>query len=127
MPTPEHYAALLALGRGIGAERGTLPLSDAQLADMALDDRLRAAGMLAVADVLKGQPLDAFTRHAGVNDLASFGQWLELRRAESLRLLARFDLGDLKKDDELYEWAVAHAAVFSEAHVNFRAALEGQA
>ncbi|WP_427121546.1 hypothetical protein [Pseudomonas aeruginosa] len=86
-----------------------------------LDDRLEAAGMLTVAQILAGAPLDAFIRHAGVRDLASFGQWLEMRRAESVRLKARFAL-DKREDDELYEWVIAHAAAFSEVAINFRAA-----
>lgn len=86
-----------------------------------LDERLEAAGMLTVAQILAGAPLDAFIRHAGVHDLASFGQWLEMRRAESVRLQARFAL-EKRDDDELYEWVVAHAAAFSEVAINFRAA-----
>ncbi|KSC70521.1 hypothetical protein ACVXHM_16915 [Pseudomonas aeruginosa] len=86
-----------------------------------LDERLEAAGMLTVAQILAGAPLDAFIRHAGVHDLASFGQWLEMRRAESVRLQARFAL-DKRDDDELYEWVIAHAAAFSEVAINFRAA-----
>ena len=86
-----------------------------------LDERLEAAGMLTVAQILAGAPLDAFIRHAGVHDLASFGQWLEMRRAESVRLQARFAL-EKRDDDELYEWVIAHAAAFSEVAINFRAA-----
>ncbi|HCF2990413.1 hypothetical protein ACRCPT_06985 [Pseudomonas aeruginosa] len=86
-----------------------------------LDERLEAAGMLTVAQILAGAPLDAFIRHAGVRDLASFGQWLEMRRAESVRLQARFAL-EKRDDDELYEWVIAHAAAFSEVAINFRAA-----
>lgn len=86
-----------------------------------LDERLEAAGMLTVAQILAGAPLDAFIRHAGVHDLATFGQWLEMRRAESVRLQARFAL-EKRDGDELYEWVIAHAAAFSEVTLNFRAA-----
>lgn len=86
-----------------------------------LDERLEAAGMLTVAQILAGAPLDAFIRHAGVHDLATFGQWLEMRRAESVRLQARFAL-EKRDGDELYEWVIAHAAAFSEVTINFRAA-----
>ncbi|MEX6780413.1 hypothetical protein [Pseudomonas aeruginosa] len=86
-----------------------------------LDERLEAAGMLTVAQILAGAPLDAFIRHAGVHDLATFGQWLEMRREESVRLQARFAL-EKRDGDELYEWVIAHAAAFSEVTINFRAA-----
>lgn len=86
-----------------------------------LDERLSAAGMLTVAQILAGAPLDAFIRHAGVHDLESFGQWLEMRRAETVRLQARFAL-EKRDGDELYEWVIAHAAAFSEVAINFRAA-----
>lgn len=86
-----------------------------------LDERLEAAGMLTVAQILAGAPLDAFIRHAGVHDLPTFGQWLEMRREESVRLQARFAL-EKRDGDELYEWVIAHAAAFSEVTINFRAA-----
>lgn len=87
-----------------------------------LDDRLKSAGMLSVAELMAGAPLDAFMTHAGVSDLATFGQWVEMKRAEFLKLMARYDLGDKPKDD-LYEWVVAHSAAFGEVHVNLKAAL----
>lgn len=89
----------------------------------ALDQRLEAAGMLSVAKLLQGAPLDAFIKHAGVNDLDSLLQWAEMRRGECLRMMARYDLGEKDKGDDLYEWTVAHCAVFTELHVNLRAAL----
>ncbi len=88
-----------------------------------LDSRLRAAGMTGVAELLKGAPLDAFIKHAGVNDLGSLLQWAEMRRAECLRATARYDLGEKPEDDDMYEWTVAHCAAFTELHVNLRAAI----
>ncbi len=94
--------------------------------DESLDDRLKQAGMLSVAELLKGAPLDAFIKHAGVHDLATLLQWAEMRRGECLRMMARYDLGEKDKGDDLYEWTVAHCAVFTELHVNLRAALVEQ-
>lgn len=94
--------------------------SDADLAT-----RMKAAGMMSVAELLAGAPLDAFTRHAAVKDLQSLLQWAEMRRAECLKAQARYDLGERDKSDDLYEWTVAHCAVFTELHVNIRAALAG--
>lgn len=88
-----------------------------------LDERLTQAGMLSVAQLLKGAPLDAFIKHAGVHDLSTLLQWAEMRRGECLRMMARYDLGEKDKGDDLYEWTVAHCAVFTELHVNLRAAL----
>ena len=90
-----------------------------------LDERMRAAGMLSAAELIAGAPLDAFMKHAGVNDLETFGQWLEMRRGECLRMQGRYDLGERDKSDDMYEWTVAHSAVFGEAHVNFKDALAG--
>ncbi|HBP6378478.1 TPA: hypothetical protein L6A07_25175 [Pseudomonas aeruginosa] len=103
------------------SQTSAIALATALDGNARLDERLEAAGMLTVAQILAGAPLDAFIRHAGVHDLASFGQWLEMRRAESVRLQARFAL-EKRDDDELYEWVVAHAAAFSEVAINFRAA-----
>lgn len=94
--------------------------------DESLDDRLKQAGMLSVSELLKGAPLDAFIKHAGVNDLPSLLQWEEMRRAECLKMMARYDLGEKDKGDDLYEWTVAHVAAFTELHVNLRAALAEQ-
>lgn len=89
--------------------------------DQTLDVRLKSAGMFSVAELLNGSPIDQFVRHAGVHDIATFVQWVEMKRAEYLKLQARYDLGDKPKDD-LYEWVTSHSAVFAEVHVNLKAA-----
>lgn len=89
-----------------------------------LDERMKAAGMLSVSQLLAGAPMDAFHKHAGVVDLDSLLEWVEMRRGECLRAQARYDLD--KPKDDLYEWAIAHSAVFTELHVNLRAAIEGE-
>ncbi|MEQ0863750.1 hypothetical protein [Pseudomonas aeruginosa] len=91
----------------------------------ALDVRLRAAGMFSVAEVLNGVPIDSFMKHADVSDMATFSQWLEMKRAECLRLHARLELGD-RKDDELHESVLAQMGVLAEVHVNFKTAIAGQ-
>lgn len=92
----------------------------------ALDDRLRAAGMLSVADLLAGTPLDAFIAHAGVNSIETFKQWVEMRCTEFLRMKARREL-EGPQDDDLHEWIEAHAAVFREVFVNLKAAIADSA
>jgi hypothetical protein len=91
-----------------------------------IDSRMKEAGMLSAAEILAGQPIDAFMKHAGVVDFESLLKWAEMRRAEFLRMQAGYELGDKKKDD-LYEWVISHVAVFSELHVNIRAAMQGKA
>lgn len=133
-PTREHLAGLELAASKSGmpqqryAEWLDRAIAQAQAAPQAepvaddLDSRMKAAGMLSVAQLLAGAPLDEFFKHRGVHDLDTFGRWLEMRRAECLKMQARFDL-DKRRDDELYDWIVAHAAVFSEVHVNFKAAV----
>lgn len=87
-----------------------------------LAERMKAAGMMTVNELLAGAPLDAFHRHAGVNSLETFGQWLEMRRREYVTMQASRTL-DKREDDDLYEWVLAHAGVFGEVHVNFKAAM----
>jgi hypothetical protein len=87
-----------------------------------LAERMKAAGMMTVDELLAGAPLDAFTRHAGVNSLETFAQWLEMRRREYVTMQAKRTL-DKREDDDLYEWVLAHAGVFGEVHVNFKAAM----
>lgn len=104
---------------GVGA---SVLAADQTSEDKTLDKRLQAAGMIPVAELLRGAPLDGFLTHAGVHSLETFGQWLEMRRGEMLRMQARYDLGDKPMDDGLYEWITSHSAVFGEVHVNFKAA-----
>jgi hypothetical protein len=87
-----------------------------------LAERMKAAGMMTVDELLAGAPLDAFTRHAGVNSLETFAQWLEMRRREYVTMQAKRTL-DKREDDDLYEWVLAHAGVFGEVHVNFKVAM----
>ncbi|MGX1904008.1 hypothetical protein ACWIVX_19065 [Enterobacter asburiae] len=87
-----------------------------------IDARMKNAGMLSAAEIIAGQPNDAFMKHAGVVDLSSLLKWAEMRRAEFLRMQAKYELGDNQKDD-MYEWVISHVAAFSELHVNLRAAM----
>ncbi|MDU9626264.1 hypothetical protein [Escherichia coli] len=87
-----------------------------------IDTRMKNAGMLSAPEIIAGQPIDAFMKHAGVVDLESLLKWSEMRRAEFLRMQAKYELGDNQKDD-MYEWVISHVAAFSELHVNIRAAM----
>jgi hypothetical protein len=88
-----------------------------------LDERMKAANMLSVAHVLAGGLLDGVRTHAGVHNLDTFRQWLEMRRGEIIRMYAPYDLGEKSMDDDMYEWVLAHSAVFAEVHINFKAAI----
>lgn len=87
-----------------------------------IDTRMKNAGMLSAAEIIAGQPIDAFMKHAGVVDLESLLKWSEMRRAEFLRMQAKYELGDNQKDD-MYEWVISHVAAFRELHVNIRSAM----
>ena len=89
--------------------------------DANLSDRLKAANMLTAAEILAGVPIDAFHKHAGVHDLDTFSQWIEMRRSEYLKLHARFVL-EKREDDELFDWITSHMGVFGEVMINFAAA-----
>ncbi|WP_436879535.1 hypothetical protein [Escherichia coli] len=107
------------------SDAGLAPVYAAQPAPVMPDDidaRMKNAGMLSAAEIIAGQPIDAFMKHAGVVDLESLLKWSEMRRAEFLRMQAKYELGDNQKDD-MYEWVISHVAAFSELHVNIRAAM----
>ncbi|HGO9799608.1 TPA: hypothetical protein ACLEB8_004796 [Pseudomonas aeruginosa] len=97
----------------------------AQAGHASLDERLKAAGMFTIDEVLKGLPLDNFIKHAAVSDMVEFAKWLEMKRAESLRLHASFELGD-RRDDMQREHVLAQMGVLAEVHINFKAAIAGQ-
>ena len=90
-----------------------------------LDTRMKAAGMIPLSEILKGSPMDAFLAHAGVVDIDSFGEWLEVRYEEMMRMRVRMELKGSPEEDEMYEWVFSHSAVLREVIVNFRAALRG--
>lgn len=97
----------------------------AQAGNDSLDERLKSAGMFTIDEVLEGLPLDTFIKHAAVSDMVMFGKWLEMKRAEFLRLHASFELGD-RKDNEQREHVLAQMSVLAEVHINFKAAVAGQ-
>jgi hypothetical protein len=86
-----------------------------------LDARMKAAGMMTIAEMLESSPLSAFHVHTGVTDLASFEKWLEMKWQSYMTQQAELQL-DNREDDDLFEWVVAHAAVFSTVLISFRAA-----
>lgn len=88
---------------------------------MDIDERMKAAGMMPVSEMLERSPLGVFSAHTGVTDLDSFERWLQMRREEFLRMQARMTL-DGEEKDELFEWVVAHNAVLGEVTANFRKA-----
>ena len=90
-----------------------------------LDQRMRDAGMMTVSDMLGCNALGVYSTHTGVVDLEKFEEWLLMRREEYIKMQARMTL-DKQEDDELYEWVIAHNAVFGEVLANFRQAA-GQA
>ena len=90
-----------------------------------IDSKMKAAGMTPLSVMLGKSPMDSFIQHSGVSDLNRFEQWLSMRVEETARGLARMNLADKDEtNDEMYEWWLAHAAVFKEVKVNFDAALE---
>lgn len=98
-------------------------LVDQPVDQLPLNDRLKERGMMTVEEMLTKSPLDAFRKHAGVNSLETFHQWLLMRRKEYISMQSRFTL-DKRETDEMYEWVLAHNAVFGEVEINFRAALK---
>lgn len=87
-----------------------------------IDEELKNAGLLTVSELMAGQPLDGFQKHAGVKDIESFKEWLDMRTEEMLRLKARLIL-DSKEDSDLFEWVHSHSAAFNEVRLNLNAAL----
>lgn len=90
-----------------------------------LDERMKAAGMIPLSQLLEQNPAGRFSVHTGVTDLASFEQWLQKRHKEMLTRQIEMTL-DGQEKDELFEWIFSHAAAFSEVTANFRAALAGE-
>jgi hypothetical protein len=90
--------------------------------DADLATRMTNAGMSSIDHLLSTKnPINHFMGHAGVNDLSSFERWLEMRHREFMHMRVKYEIGD-EKEDELYEWVLAHSGALGEVIVNFRKA-----
>lgn len=90
-----------------------------------LEERMKAAGMMTIDEMIKGAPMDHFHKHAGICNLRTFGQWLEMETRSYMRMVASRTL-DKAEDDDLFEWVLSHSAVFNSVRINFRAALSNE-
>lgn len=91
-------------------------------AGTSLDDRLRAAGMFTVPEMMGETPLTRWQTHAAMTSLDAFEWWLDAQVRQYLTMKAQYEIGDKPKDDELYEWVLAHSGAFHVIRTNFRAA-----
>ncbi|WP_113154905.1 hypothetical protein [Nitratireductor sp. OM-1] len=129
-----HQTQLDADGIMVGVSREALDMALAALSapkaevmevDASLDQRMKAAGMIPLSDLLSGNtPLEKWMAHTGVCDLDTFEQWLLIRYREFMTMKVAYELGDKDEADELYEWVLAHAGAFGEVVSNFRAMKE---
>lgn len=85
-----------------------------------LDERMKAAGMYTIAEMMGVTPLTKWTSNPAINTIDAFSEWLDRKTSEYLRMKAGYDLGDKTEDDELYEWVLAHSGVFSTIRDQFR-------
>lgn len=113
-------------------QRNATPAPQPNLGGSSLDERMKAAGMFTVAEMMGVTPLTKWKVQVGMTDLDTFSAWLDRKVSEYLTMKAAYDLGDKDESDELYEWVLAHAGAYSSIRENFRAALastatEGQA
>jgi Lar family restriction alleviation protein len=88
-----------------------------------LDDRMKAAGMYTVAEMMGVTPLTRWMSNPAINSIGAFSEWLDRKVSEYLRMKAAYDLGDKDESDELYEWVQAHSAVYSTIRDQFQVAL----
>lgn len=92
--------------------------TDSEIAE--LDEQLKAAGMIPLSEMLKSNPLGKYAVHKGVDNLALFEKWLDMRFIEMMKMKSRMLLAK-EEDNELFEWALAHAAVLGEVITQFNA------
>lgn len=86
-----------------------------------LDKRMRDFGLISIADAIQNHPAGIFGAHAGVHDLESFKEWLEMRQCEIMRMNAEFVLHRDNQSD-MYEWSVSHSAMLAEVLANMKQA-----
>ncbi len=74
--------------------------------------------------MLKNHPANPFIINAGMKDLEFFREWLHSKHKEYVTMQAKMMLEVSLKNDEMFEWVLAHAAVFGEVIANFDAAIK---
>lgn len=93
---------------------------------MTIDEQLAQAGFVTVAERLTcNMPIDSFARHAGVDTLDDFVQWLEMTRRENMEVIARHDLGIHEMSDDIADFVYGKSAILWEVHVNLMHVLKG--
>lgn len=105
----------------VGVEANTGAPSPSQHL-VALDERMKAAGMFTIEEMMGVTPLTRWTVQAEMTDLDFFSEWLDRKVRGYLTMKAAYDLGDKDYKDELYEWVLAHAGAYSSIRENFQAA-----
>lgn len=84
-----------------------------------LDVRMKEAGMITLTEIWSGMPIDNFIKTKEVTTLDYFEKWLESRYKEVSSMFAKRTV-EKEEDDDMYEWVLAHSAVFKEVLLNFK-------
>lgn len=86
-----------------------------------LDKKLKAMGLLTLSHCLKPENASPLMVHAGVKDMATFEEWLQMRYQECMSMKVQMTV-DNRIEDEMFEWVMSHAAVYGEVLANFNRA-----
>lgn len=113
--------------RKLAAALTSNPAPQTSVEGPTLGERMKAAGMFTVDEMMGVTPLTRWKVQVGMTDLDAFSEWLDRKASEYLRMKAAYDLGDKDDEDDLYEWVLAHAGAFSSIRENFRAAIAAPA
>jgi hypothetical protein len=86
-----------------------------------LDKQMKEAGMSTIDEMVASLTDNPLLLQAEVVDLATFESWLEMKTREYSKMQA---IRQIKKheDDEMFEWILAHAALFSSVLAHYRKA-----
>ncbi len=89
---------------------------------MNLDEQMKEAGMRTIDEMVASLTDNTLLLTKEVTDLESFEWWLETSYREFLSMQAERDIK--KQDgDEMYEWILAHAALFGSVLAHYRQAI----
>jgi predicted RNA-binding Zn-ribbon protein involved in translation (DUF1610 family) len=87
-----------------------------------LDERMKAAGMIPLSELLKSNgAMEKWERHAGMKSFTDFVDWVHRKQREYMTMRMQYELGDKDKNDDLFQWVFAHAAVFNSVATQLRA------
>jgi hypothetical protein len=85
------------------------------MSDAELNEKLKARGMFTLDQMMDDavSGLGPFDTQAGLKTFDHLCQWVDQQRRQFTTMRMRYEVGELDKEDDMYEWVFTHCAAFT--------------